>query len=843
MITAICSIVTCNNQIEPFNFYTLIFLTAVLIGGFFLGSGQYRISQFILMLTSTYGVFILLLAFGPDAILEKYHIEYFFTLRLMTFISHSSATIVSIFLLFAASGKRFAHDSFLYIASGLGVLLINLSDILVRYVFKTKFSVHDFSGDSLIMTMLGVLSGLLLIMHSRRLAEHSPFRFRRSILPFAVFFVTLIAVLFLSFKLQRDEIDLLKSTQTLFVNSMHLAIKETVDNEVIPLNLLMNLNKNSLAKDRKDTTLEVARGVLFSRRVMQSLYWITPNGRLDWVLKKSDTDVTQPKLLQPASYYTTVTEQADVAIVTPNDFAKDNRVEIVVPYVSGGVIHAYIVAQLDFKRLLERAIDQVQFTRFDFGLFSESGLEISSNIRTVTYPGFSHKTAFDIFGKSFTVITAPSLGGLSEFITFLPKFTLIFGFFAALMFGHLFYVYSNLLISYDQVENLVRNRTVELEESRRTAEAASETKSLFLANISHEIRTPLNILAGVSEMLAETKLSKQQEQFVNMFKQSCTNLLRLVNDLLDMSKVESGKIELENVPFNLKTFIDEIVSLYRIKASEKAIQLVSNSEGLDHYYYWGDPLRLKQIIGNILINAIKFTDQGAVTLTVSNEDDRVYFRIMDTGIGIAKERITGIFERFEQIDKTVTRNYGGAGLGLAIAKDFVQLMHGQIDVQSVPGHGTVFIISVPLQKSDESEVLAATQSEQKIKSADLPKGLRVLITDDSADNRELVKVYLKNFGMEIEEAENGLVALDKIKSKKYDVVLMDMQMPVMDGYSAAQKIREFEDSTDAKRTAILALTAHALREDSQKCLTAGCDGYLSKPVSKAQLVEKLASLI
>ncbi len=842
MIKDLCEIAICNQQIDPLNMHTLIFLLCVLVGGLSLSWRFYRSARVILGLTTLYGVGILIMALGPDWILRHYNVEHYFALRLATFIAHLCTTLVSLFLFFASSGKRIAHDSFLYIAAGFGVLVINIASVLHRYT-SSRFNVEVLPGDQIALTILSLAAALLLVAHARKLAIHSPFRLHRSVLPFTIFFGTLLLVILLSFKLQRDEIDLLKKTEILFVNSLQLSLKETLDNEVIPLNLLMNLKNSKTELPENDTTLEVARGVLFSRQVMQSLHWISTQGRLGWMLKKTEVPGDPPRLIKPALYYTKITEQADIAIVTPPDLAKDGRVEIVVPYVSEGIIHGYVVAQLKFNKILERAIDQVQFTRFDYGLFSESGLVISSNIKTIDYPGFSHKTSFDIFGKSFSIVTTPNLNGMSEFLSFLPKFTLVFGFFAALLFGHILYMYSNLLTSYDQVENLVKERTFELEEARRVAEAASETKSLFLANMSHEIRTPLNILMGVSEMLAETKMSKAQEQFVNMFKQSCSNLLRLVNDLLDMSKVESGKIELEIVPFNLRSFVEEIISLYRIKSSEKGIDLVSSTEGLTHDYFLGDPLRLKQILGNILINAIKFTDEGAVTLAVTNTEKGVHFKVTDTGIGISQENITNIFERFEQIDKTITRNRGGAGLGLSIAKDLAGLMKGQIEVQSAPKSGTVFDILIPLQEANKNDVLTTLSSENKSTSVDLPKGLKILITDDSPENRQLVKVYLKNYGFIVDEAENGLVALDKMKLKKYDIILMDMQMPVMDGYSATKKIRELEYSTHANRTSILALTAHALREDSQKCLVVGCDAYLSKPVSKTQLMEKLASLI
>lgn len=842
----ICQNLVCRDIPIPMLLHTGVFLSVVIIGGLLLSLKMVRAARVVLAVAALYGVFAWGLAFGPQHYLEKLGLEQYFAMRMATSISHTSGTFVAIFLLLAATGRRFVHDSFLYVASGLGLIIINLLILFVRFYYQTSFKWSHLPGDTPALTLISLCAAGMLLLQARQLAIQSPFQLKKSLMPFGFVFLIIMSTTFLSFKLQRDEIELLRHTQSLFLNSFELAIKDALDNEVVPLNLLLNFKGDSFdQRQDPEAVLSIARGILDTRRAMKAIFWITPNARLGWSLQRGENiDRKRKTLLKDIRFYTRTLEKASVSIVSPTDLGEDNRLEIVLPYVTGAVVQSFIVAQLDFMNIIEKAFEQIPFTRFNYGLFSDSGNMIASNIRTHIYPMFTQKAEFEIFGKNFTALSSPSFDGLSEYITFLPKLTMIFGFIGALLLGHLIFIYSNLLVSYDEVEGMVRDRTLELDEARRKAEDASHTKSLFLANMSHEIRTPLNILGGVSEMLAETDLNTQQKQYVNMFRQSCGNLLRLVNDLIDMSKVESGKIQLESTQFHIKNFIEELLNLYRIKASEKAVQMISNTVYLEHEYVKGDPLRLKQVLGNILSNAVKFTDKGAITLTAVSRGDFVDFRISDTGIGMPTESLERIFDRFTQVDSSVTRNKGGAGLGLSIARDLVKLMGGEISVTSDLGHGTSFLVSVPLEKVSASQVVmeAPKPVNPNLETA-IHSGIKVLVTDDSPDNRELIKVYLKKFDCEIEEAENGQVALEKIQNKKYDVVLMDMQMPILDGYSATEKIRQFEQDSNRERTPIIALTAHALREDSEKCIRAGCDSYLAKPVSKNQLVQSITEFL
>lgn len=817
--------------------FALIFLTSIIIGGLLLMTRFLILSRIILWLTTITGLGVLVLSMGPDSLVLQEGFEFIFPLRLVTFLAFSTGSIISSLLLIIAYKKRFAHDRFLYVAAALCLAGMNLFILGFRLYIKSNLSFDKMPGDHPVVVALAIATCAVLLAHIYRMRGMGIHFFRKCMTPFLLVLAITIFTGIVSFKLQIDETELLKNTQNLFLNGFELSIKETLENEVLALNILINsevlsADKNHTVEDR----ISVARSILASRDIMKSIIWISPRGKLVWSLRKNPESFVERRLLHPVKHYVRQKDQIGATFLVPQDFDKDDRVEVLVPFSIQGKIKAYIVCQLDFSQLLASSFNQVPFTRFNYGLFTENGKPILSNLPDFYFPVFATQSNVEVFNKNLTVVSTPNLEGLSDFLTSLPKFTLLIGFMAALLLGHILFMYSNLLVSYDEVENLVRERTNELEEARNRAEEANETKTLFLANMSHEIRTPLNILNGVSELLWETRLSEQQKHLVSMFKQSCANLLKLVNDLIDISKVESGKIQLDVKVFNVREMVDELITLYRVKASEKAIQMASDLGGLTHFYVNGDSYRLKQVISNILMNSIKFTEKGVITIFASNDKDSFTFKITDTGVGIPQDKLDTIFERFTQIDNSLTRNKGGAGLGLAIAKHLMDLMGGEISVSSQLGQGTSFLLKIKLPLAEEPVSLPATQAAD---SALVP-GLRVLITDDSADNRELIKIYLKKYDVDIDEAENGQVAVDKLQKEKYDCILMDMQMPVLDGYSATRKIREVENEKHLPKTPIIALTAHALREDSQKCLDAGCDDYLAKPVSKANLVSKIA---
>ncbi len=534
------------------------------------------------------------------------------------------------------------------------------------------------------------------------------------------------------------------------------------------------------------------------------------------------------------------------------------------------------------------------------------------------------------------------------------------------------------------IERTVKEQTKELAWARDKAVKASLMKSDFLASMSHEIRTPLNAIIGMSELLSETKLTDEQEKYIGVFKRAGDTLLSLVNDILDLSKIEAHQLILERIPFNIIDVVEESVEIYALKAAEKKVELICRVDPAISINRIGDPARLRQVILNLISNSLKFTEQGEIVVYVThgeeNNNDYVLFSVTDTGIGIPNEKLESIFESFTQADSSITRKYGGTGLGLTISKSLVELMHGKIWVTSDVGKGSTFSFSVHLpvdnvsaqkpvianNKLDGKNILvvddnatnrilvneilcskgakvtvaadgnsalqflqdvntqktgfqlaiidcylpdmdgfqlveAMKERDQKINTAmminpaDLNmhmarikaiginsylvkpvkqlellnmvsnslfgkeislkpdsviqdadvKGLirRLLLVDDNSDNRMLIKAYLKKTSYEIDEAENGEIAVEMFQQGNYDLVLMDVQMPVMDGHKATRKIRTWEMERHKSATPVIALTAHATREEVNKCLSAGCTSHLAKPIKKSLLIDMLQNYL
>ncbi len=525
------------------------------------------------------------------------------------------------------------------------------------------------------------------------------------------------------------------------------------------------------------------------------------------------------------------------------------------------------------------------------------------------------------------------------------------------------------------IEKIVDEQTKELALARDHAVDASRIKSEFLASMSHEIRTPLNAIIGISELMAETDLNPEQDKYIKIFRKAGDNLLSLVNDILDLSKIEAQQLILEDIPFNLIELVEESVDIYAIKASEKNIKLTGRVEPETQINRVGDPTRLRQIILNLISNALKFTSKGEVSLTVapstkSGEEDYLIFSVKDTGIGIPKDKLDAIFASFTQVDSSTTRKYGGTGLGLTISKSLVHMMQGEMKVESVEGEGSTFSFSVKLGHADmvpaitgsfpiinlknqkilivddnstnrlilkdtlemmqaktaeaDSGLMALVnlqqendftlyivdfempemdgielaeklrdefnvdlskvimmssaiygQEQERIKNLNLgaylhkpvkraellrqisgvlyqneeaaeniekektitdDKTYNILLVEDNEDNRLLVKLFLRNENYILHEAENGKIGLDMFMQADYDLVLMDVQMPVMDGHEATRQMRTWETLHKNNATPIIALTAHAIKEEIDKCIDAGCDTHLGKPIKKLTLL-------
>jgi len=374
--------------------------------------------------------------------------------------------------------------------------------------------------------------------------------------------------------------------------------------------------------------------------------------------------------------------------------------------------------------------------------------------------------------------------------------------------------------------------------AKSNAEEASRTKSMFLANMTHEIRTPLNGVIGLSKLLQKTNLNSDQHELLEIITTSGENLLQIINDILDFSKIESGQIQLENIDFELNGLLNNVYQLMKFKAEENGIDFNFHLSKRIPAVLNGDPLRISQILMNLVNNAIKFTHQGHVELIVelmemSGDAVRILFRIKDTGIGISDEGKLLLFKEFSQSESSISRKYGGTGLGLAISKNLVGLMGGDIGVESEFHKGSEFWFRLTLKE--------ATKKKVENRGTDVvAKNLQILLAEDNPVNQKVARLNLKLFGLSCDVASNGSEAFEMHKMNNYDLVLMDMQMPVVDGLQATVMIREYEkEQLLGSPTYIVALTANAMAEDKQHCLMAGMNNFLSKPFTEKDLGQVL----